>query len=326
MKVLPRQIQCRSLFEAQGLSRTGAAAMVGNFVMESGPSLPSAFRSGNLDHGSNGLAQWRLDRLGAYRNFVKAQKPALIEDGMSFADVDKAMWPWYGRMDFQVKFAVKELRESYPALHKKLVAGGDAGTLAADVCWQYERPNKALSNIADRIAWAKAIAADTSTLSAVPVSARSGEPASLTIVDHLHAAADTHEKKAGGGIMAAFMGFVGAIALIVSNFMSVIPTWEWVVIAVLALLMIAGVSAALNQRRSADAIRLAAAGVAKVPEPPAPAPSLAEQIAALSPDTIPNAAVQRAKEAGPLIVNAEGQIVPTVTDPGAPTYAMKLGS
>src|ERR1700748_1673700 len=126
-----RQIQCFSLFEAQGYSPEGSAAWVGNASQESGNNLPTAFRTGALDHGSQGLMQWRLDRLTAYENFVKAKHPGISA---------QELWQWYGRLDYQVEFAALECRTSYPTLDKQLRSGGSIATLTAAICWTYERP------------------------------------------------------------------------------------------------------------------------------------------------------------------------------------------
>ena len=268
VKVVPRQVKCRNMFEAEGYSRSGAGALVGNFVQEVGQDLPTAFRATTaLDHGSQGLAQWRLARLTAYKAFVESQKPELIGKGhVDQSMVDKILWPYYGRLDYQVAFVIHELGTDYPELDKKLRAGGDVAALTADVCWQYERPNKELSGIANRIAYAKAIAADTST------DAKSTTAATPTVVDHLHATADAHTKAQDGGYVAAAGAALGGAALFSSNFLASIPTWELVTLAILLFVVVAGVITARTESKNAANVKAAIPSVAIVPKPVDPEP------------------------------------------------------
>lgn len=268
MTVSARQIKCRSMLQGLGASLAGASALTGNFVRESGANLPTVFRTGQLDHGSQGLAQWRLGRLTAYMNYVRVQKADLVKGMTTDAAIDKALWPWYGRLDFQTEFVIIELKEDFPALWAKLSdpSGADAGTLAADVCWQYERPSKALSGISERIAAAKAIAADHSELADI------GEP---TVVDHLISHADDHEQQAQGGIVAGMFSAFVAAGLFISNYVHDLPRWELVAIVILLAAAACCIVAALASKKKATDIRLAIPQVSAVPKPadkPAPAP------------------------------------------------------
>jgi len=148
MAATKRQIIASLMLQAQGYTPAGAAALVGNFSQESGPNLPSAFRTRDLDHGSNGLPQWRLERLKAYEEYVQSLHP-----GASSAD----LWLFYGRMAYQLQYVAIELKRDYATLDAKLreTPEPSVSDLAAAVCWNYERPNKAESGITNRIKWAE---------------------------------------------------------------------------------------------------------------------------------------------------------------------------
>jgi hypothetical protein len=243
VKTTPRQVQCRNLFEAAGFARSGASALVGNFAVESGANLATAYRAaGHLDHGSQGLAQWRLGRLTSMQNFILSRHS------------DAGPTTWFGNMGEQVAFVIHELETDYPALNAKLRKGGDPAALAADVCWQYERPNKALSHIADRVAYAKLLAAATSPNP-------TGEGPTIGVVDHLQAAANTEHMKAQGGVVLAALGGVGAAATVGSNFVEGLPTWEWIGIGVALLAFVVGMIGHLSSTNKARSIEQAATGV-----------------------------------------------------------------
>jgi hypothetical protein len=146
--VNPRQITCFGLFEAEGYPPEAAAAWVGNLSQESGAGLPSAFRTGQLDHGSQYLPQWRLERLTKYESWVRSQHPEEDAAGLR---------AWCGNMALQVKYIAIECKRDYSALDIQLRRGGDIDTLTDAICWQFERPNKALSGIANRKAQAHAV-------------------------------------------------------------------------------------------------------------------------------------------------------------------------
>ena len=263
VKVLPRQITARNRFEAKGYPRSGAAAIVGNLCRESGPSLPSAFRQNHLDHGSNGLPQWRLERLTSYENYVRGLHPEL--------KTEAEFWPWYGRMDHQLDFIMHELAVDYPALDAKLRKGGDPAALAADFCWQYERPSKALSGIAERIDYAKALAAPDV-----------GKPSStVNVVEHLHTVADSHRTQAQGGIVLAGVSAVGAATVAGSNFVQDLPTWEIVSLGGLVLVAVIGIIGYFANAAKARKVEGAIPGVtpnappaAEVIHTPVPAPTV----------------------------------------------------
>lgn len=231
MTVTARQIQCAALLMQAGFTMAGASALVGNFVRESGPNLPSAFRHGKLDHGSQGLPQWRLGRLTAYMNFVKEKHPELTSED--------ELWPWYGRMAYQVEFVARELASSYRTLYFNLRApGGDVAALTADVCWQYERPSKALSGIAVRLDAAKALYAEL-------LRQHPAVPQTMDLVSALHEQAADHTNQAATGAA------VGGGALVLASVGGVVKAaphvhmaWYWwaffLAMAVIALLAVIG--------------------------------------------------------------------------------------
>lgn len=148
-----RQMLCANMFLEYGpYSKQGVAAIVGNFSAESGVNLPTAFRTSGLDHGSQGLAQWRDSRthkrLTNYQNFVKKLQPTASKD---------ELWSFYGRMEYQVKFTIYEIEHDFPGIHKRLKGNEDVIELVDLICWQYERPNKQLAHLDVRRKHGKAI-------------------------------------------------------------------------------------------------------------------------------------------------------------------------
>ena len=323
MTIPDRQIKCRDNFLGMGYSLGGASALTGNFVRESGVNLPTAFRTGKLDHGSQGLAQWRLARLTNYKAFVASLHRDL--------EGDKELWPWYGRMDYQCEFVDEELKTDYPLLHAKLCAvGGDAATLAADVCWQYERPSKELSGIADRIAAAKALAVPARP---TPTS----DVMDATVTDHLHTEADGHDKQADGGIVAAGAAGLGAAALFISNYINSIPRWQVVVIIILLAVMAMCVVAAMASRKKATNVKSAIPKVSVVPKPedpkptPAPAPVIPSPgMASVLDDPAVRAAIanavaaDRANRPDPATVKTDTEVVKAL--PENPVEPVQIGA
>jgi hypothetical protein len=242
------------MLEGLGYSRAGASALTGNFVVESGVNLPTAYRNPDkLDHGSQGLAQWRAVRLQQFEDWVKATEKRRTTEPWTI---------WFGRLDNQVAFVGHELKTSYAALDAKLRQPGDVAALAADVCWQYERPNKALAHIAERVAAAVAI---STTTVVDPQTSQTMPAATLGVVDKLHAEADSHAQQSKGAAAIATVGGLGALGLAMSNWIEIIPWWEWAAFAVLALMILIGIAGALGQRTKQAAVLAAIPGVSKVP-------------------------------------------------------------
>jgi hypothetical protein len=131
-----RQQTAFRLFRAAGYSPEGAAALVGNFSQESGVNLHSGYTV-KTDHGSQGIAQWRLDRLTHLEEFCEAR-------GLHS-----------GTLAAQVQFAIYELGTEYPTLDALLRKGGDLDLLTTMICNKYERPAKQFANIPNRIKQAR---------------------------------------------------------------------------------------------------------------------------------------------------------------------------
>ena len=126
---LPKSAVAKNLmsyFQAQGLSKAGAAAIVGNWQQESGlnPSEQGGY-----------LAQWlggRLTNLEAYA-----------------AQLGQPITDW----QVQAAFAMHEL-QSYPGLLQELQTTNDPAAAALAVSQQYERPAASAANNPAREAYA----------------------------------------------------------------------------------------------------------------------------------------------------------------------------
>jgi len=119
------------------LPRRSCAAAVGNATQEN---RAESITVGALDHGSDGLFQWRLDRLTAMK---------------SFGDTHfKSGWQ---AIEPQAAFFCDECMRLYPELWADLVAGTKSlETLTADICDLYERPSAAGRVLDTRIGFAAA--------------------------------------------------------------------------------------------------------------------------------------------------------------------------
>jgi hypothetical protein len=133
-----RQMRAFWQFVMAGYSKEGAAALVGNAMQESSDDLISAFQK-RADHGSQGIFQWRLERLDDLVRFCQAH-------GLHA-----------GTLVAQIKFAVYELGKDYTRLDRALRRGGDVADLTAAVCWEYERPAKSAAALERRIKYAKEV-------------------------------------------------------------------------------------------------------------------------------------------------------------------------
>lgn len=278
-KVTTRQLQCAKLFCAMGYMPSGASSIVGNLSWESGgANLPTAFRKRNLDHGSNGMPQWRLARLDAYEAFVREQQP-----NASAAE----LWNHYGRMDYQVRYIDIELKRDYPKLHANLTKGGAVAALTADFCWSYERPSKAYAHLAERVAFANTI-----------FDALNPKSGPVTILNAVDLDAKTHDQQAVGGAAIATVGLLGGAGTVVQHVAPDLSWVEWTAIGLAVAILVGGVATLVSAMVKAARVRSAKVGLdvnqpAKVlvdqPVPPKPLgdptpskvePSAAEQEAA----------------------------------------------
>ena len=144
------------ILRAAGMSEAGAAAMLGNMQAE------SALRADNAQDGMTGLSDAdytaQVDN-GIYANFARdsvgyglcqwtfsSRKAALL----AFA---RSRGTSIGDLDTQTAFAVKELKEDYPALWRFITTTADLGRATGRICLEYERP--AVDNSGERLNYAE---------------------------------------------------------------------------------------------------------------------------------------------------------------------------
>lgn len=117
-----------------GLPKVSAAAAVGNATQEN---QCRSVTLGAKDHGSDGLFQWRLDRLSAMQ---------------SFANANFGSWQ---SIEAQAAFFAYECMKDYPSLWSDLHNGTKSlATLTANICDQFERPAAAYAMLDARIKYA----------------------------------------------------------------------------------------------------------------------------------------------------------------------------
>ena len=138
MSATPRQQSLTAFFITNGYHPYGSAAMVGNFSQEVGINLPTRFTL-TTDHGSQGIAQWRLDRLTKLEQFCANRKLNVTE-----------LIP-------QAQFVIWELDNEYPQLNAMLKTPGNRSlaNLTANFSGWFERPSKQYENLDNRIKQAK---------------------------------------------------------------------------------------------------------------------------------------------------------------------------
>lgn len=197
MPATPRQLTADALFQVRGYPPESAAAWVGNFSQEVGVNLPSAFRRGKLDHGSQGLEQARLDRLTRYEDWVDAKHPECKND-------PAARWAWYGNMALQVEYADIECQRSFPAVYAALKKGGNIDELTALICWKFEIPSKKYANLAFRQAQARLVFTASNHI-AVP------SPATKSNTDAIAAKKAVVQSNSSAGIGVVLGGAVAAL-------------------------------------------------------------------------------------------------------------------
>lgn len=118
-----------------GLPRSSVAAIVGNATQEN---QARSTTEGAKDHGSDGLFQWRLDRLANLKAFA--------------AEHFEGAWD---TIRAQAAFFAYECKRDYPGLMSDLVAGTKSvATLTANICDIFERPAAASAMLDKRIGYA----------------------------------------------------------------------------------------------------------------------------------------------------------------------------
>ena len=117
-----------------GFSANAAAGVIGNLVQESGLRTDAIGDGGT----SGGLAQWHNERWEALKRFA-------AERGTAWTDLDT-----------QIEFLVKELRESYASTYAKMQAAELPEQSTQIFTDEFERPDPASANYAQRQANARA--------------------------------------------------------------------------------------------------------------------------------------------------------------------------
>jgi hypothetical protein len=141
----PRQNELMEFLVSKGLHVLGAAAITGNCSQEVGINLPTKFTL-LTDHGSQGIAQWRLVRLTALEQFAEDKKLPVTD------------------LTTQAMFLLQELATDYAALDKMMRAPGTRtlANLTANFMTVFERPsfNPAINKLDFRITQAQICARD----------------------------------------------------------------------------------------------------------------------------------------------------------------------
>ena len=133
MKVLVSKGYCYK--DQQGrINVDGSAAIVGNLSQESGNNLDATVHRRVADHGSGGIAEWRLDRLTRLEKFAE-------DNRLNVADLTT-----------QLFYLIWELENLYPALNASLKAGGrSVANLTANFMQVFERPAAQYANLHNRV-------------------------------------------------------------------------------------------------------------------------------------------------------------------------------
>lgn len=186
-----------------GLSKAGAAGVIGNQYQESGL---------NPSEGGGYLSQWLGSRLANLQSFAN-------QSGLPITSVEA-----------QEKFVIHELKTSYPGLYSYLQSATDPSAAALRVSNEYERPAAAAANNANRQAQAVAafnrlspasgIAATGTGQGSGAQSNPSGSPSS--ILDLL-----TSPVSALGGWVASIAVTVVKDTAIGIGDTIIIPAWHW---------------------------------------------------------------------------------------------------
>jgi Phage tail lysozyme len=135
----PRQAMAMQFFVSHGYSVKGSAAIVGNLSQESTVNLHSGFTA-RTDHGSQGIAQWRLERLTGLQRFCE-------QKGLDAQIL--------GSQLLYIEWELKNLpRKGLGWLNAMLVQPGQRSiaNLTANFSTYFESPSKRYENLDFRIA------------------------------------------------------------------------------------------------------------------------------------------------------------------------------
>ena len=130
-KIVVREL----MSEPDALPLKSACAVAGNGWQEN---LMRPITTGAKDHGSDGLLQWRLDRLTMLQRM-----------------------PDWATLPAQCRFFKAECKARYPSLWKQLVNPGNRTleNLTANICDLYENPSRAGRKLDDRISYSRQVMA-----------------------------------------------------------------------------------------------------------------------------------------------------------------------
>lgn len=200
--------QLMMYFMGAGMTKAGAAGIIGNFMQESGLN-PAIVQSNGEGHY---LAQWGGSRLTNLQSFAS-------QHGLSATSVEA-----------QAKFTIQELRSSYPQLFKMLSTTNDVTAAALAVSNQYERPAAAFANNAGRASYAMAAYTGVSPASGMAADGSGqggGQPGNggsgpSSILDLLTSPVDV----IGGWLASMAVDLVKFTAQGVADTV-IIPFWHW---------------------------------------------------------------------------------------------------
>lgn len=196
-----RQQTAFNFFVSKGYLPSGAAAIVGNLSQESGNNLDSKFRL-QTDHGSQGIAQWRLDRLTRLEKFA-------VDSQMDVTDLTTQMF-----------YLIDELSKIYPALNSMLKAGGrSVANLTANFMAVFERPSAQFAGLDNRIKQASLVLA-ASEASKPPVSPPEVIPAGAVVLGGGGAAAYSWHLGLNGILTVSLITLTAAAVLVFLFYLS----------------------------------------------------------------------------------------------------------
>lgn len=181
----------------KGLPLVSACAVTGNASQEN---LVRPVTTGPKDHGSDGVLQWRLDRLDGPRGLK------------GWAQVIE--WDW-ATLRTQAAFTLWELENDarYASLLRDLRAGTKRiETLVANFCWIYERPSVEAAALDTRISHAKSVYLILTRERGVGAGTKAGGAAvggGLVVAGGANTAAGGDEWASAASVLAGLMSAVG---------------------------------------------------------------------------------------------------------------------
>lgn len=186
-----------SELDLKGLPLVSASAIAGNASQEN---LVRPVTTGPKDHGSDGVLQWRLDRLDGPRG-LKGWSESLGLDWQTLK-TQAAFTLWELGNDPRYAVLLKDLHDG-----KKKIE-----TLTANFCWIYERPNKAHAHLDKRISHARSIYLILAKERKIPLPNKIGAGAAVVV-----GTAATANAASGGDLLWTVAGGIAALAAAVAG-------------------------------------------------------------------------------------------------------------